>query len=54
MRPRSAQEQKDVTSWAGHRNEAAHGEFDKLSHDRARLMVDGINLFMQTRAVTSS
>lgn len=44
------QDLKDITSWAGLRNDAAHGEFDALDLPRARLMVDGINLFMQQRA----
>jgi hypothetical protein len=34
---------------AGQRNEAAHGQFENLSKQRARIMVDGINLFMQKR-----
>lgn len=37
------QEHKDVTSWAGLRNDAAHGRFDGLSRARAQLMVDGVN-----------
>ena len=41
------QDEKDITSWAGQRNEAAHGRFDELSRERARLMADGINLFMR-------
>ena len=43
----SAQDVKDITSWAGHRNEAAHGQFDQLSRQRAQIMVDGVNLFLQ-------
>jgi hypothetical protein len=45
----TTQDVKDVTSWAGQRNEAAHGDFDKLSIERAQIMVDGINLFMRQR-----
>ena len=45
----SAQDVKDITSWGGQRNEAAHGEFDKLSRQRAQLMVDGINLFIRQK-----
>jgi hypothetical protein len=45
----SKQEVKDITAWAGQRNEAAHGEFDNLSRQRAQIMVDGINLFLQKR-----
>lgn len=43
----SAQDLKDITSWAGLRNHAAHGEFDQVQIERARLMADGINLFMR-------
>jgi hypothetical protein len=46
---------KDVTSWAGLRNEAARGQFDDLSRERAVLMADGINLFMRQKGpVTTS
>jgi hypothetical protein len=38
---------KDITVWAGLRNDAAHGDFDGISRERAGLMADGINLFMQ-------
>ncbi|MFD0856803.1 hypothetical protein ACFQ07_31515 [Actinomadura adrarensis] len=45
----SRQEVKDITAWAGRRNDAAHGDFDDLTRESARLMVDGINLFLQKR-----
>jgi AcrR family transcriptional regulator len=45
----SAQDVKDVTAWAGQRNEAAHGNFDLLSRARAQIMIDGINLFMRQK-----
>jgi hypothetical protein len=45
----SRQEVKDITAWAGRRNDAAHGDFSDLSRGSARLMVDGINLFLQKR-----
>lgn len=45
----SKQEKKDITAWAGLRNAAAHGEFEELSRERAHIMVDGINLFLQKR-----
>jgi hypothetical protein len=49
------QDVKDVTSWAGVRNEAAHGQFADLSRQRAALMADGVNLFMRQKgAVTTS
>lgn len=48
----TVQDVKDVTAWAGQRNEAAHGDFDKLSRPRAQILVDGINLFMRQRTPT--
>src|SRR5439155_5035765 len=47
------QDEKDITAWAGQRNEAAHGEFEKLSRERAQIMVDGLNLFMRKKLVTN-
>ncbi len=46
----SKQDVKDITSWAGIRNHAAHGEWDEVS-DRARirLMLEGVNLFMRQK-----
>jgi len=42
------QDVKDITSWAGIRNHAAHGEWDEVSdRSRAKLMLEGINLFMR-------
>ena len=41
----SAQNFKDITSWAGLRNSAAHGRFEDVSRESARLMMLGINLF---------
>jgi hypothetical protein len=43
----SVQEVKDVTSWGGMRNEAAHGKFDRIELANAGLMAQGINFFMQ-------
>jgi hypothetical protein len=45
------QDNKDITTWADQRNDAAHGNFDSLTFDRARLMVDGIELFMRRHAI---
>ena len=44
----SKQDVKDITSWAGIRNNAAHGQWTELE-DKARvnLMLDGVNLFMR-------
>ena len=46
----SKQDAKDITSWGGIRNHAAHGEWDEVS-DRARirLMLEGVNLFMRQK-----
>jgi len=44
----SKQDAKDITSWAGTRNHAAHGEWDQVSdRERVRLMLEGVNLFMR-------
>jgi len=42
------QDFKDITSWTGLRNHAAHGEWDEVS-DRQRIgmMLEGVNLFMR-------
>jgi len=42
------QDLKDITSWAGIRNEAAHGNFDEVN-DRKRILnaIEGVNLFMR-------
>lgn len=39
--------QKNVTSWLGLRNDAAHGHYEKYEHANVRLMLDGISLFVQ-------
>ena len=46
----SKQDVKDITSWAGVRNHAAHGEWDKVSdQNRIRLMLEGVNLFLRQK-----
>ena len=42
------QDIKDITSWGGIRNHAAHGEWEEVG-DRRRvaLMLEGVNLFMR-------
>jgi hypothetical protein len=45
----TAQDVKDITAWGGMRNDAAHGNFGAITIDRARIMVDGINLFMRQK-----
>lgn len=42
------QDYKDITSWAGLRNHAAHGEWDEVDDkNRVSLMLEGVNLFMR-------
>jgi hypothetical protein len=44
----SRQDIKDITSWAGIRNHAAHGEWDQVGdRNRVRLMLESVNLFMR-------
>lgn len=42
------QDVKDITSWAGIRNDATHGNFDVVN-DRKRILnaIEGVNLFMR-------
>ncbi len=42
------QDIKDVEQMAGLRNQAAHGEHDSLSTERAGLMEQQVNLFLET------
>jgi hypothetical protein len=42
------QDVKDIVSWAGIRNHAAHGEWEEVSDPaRVPLMLEGVNLFMR-------
>lgn len=42
------QDVKDITSWSGLRNHAAHGEWAEVNDkNRISLMLDGVNLFMR-------
>ncbi len=44
----SKQDVKDLISWAGVRNHAAHGEWEEVSDKvRIQLMLEGVNLFMR-------
>jgi hypothetical protein len=44
----SKQDVKDITSWSGIRNHAAHGEWEQLGEKgRIQLMLEGVNLFMR-------
>lgn len=40
------QEKKDIDAWAGNRNEAAHGHFGTIDHDKAVRMAGGIGMFL--------
>lgn len=44
----SKQDLKDITSWAGIRNDATHGNFEEVN-DRNRILnaIEGVNLFMR-------
>ena len=49
----SKQDVKDITSWAGVRNHAAHGEWEQVNdRNRIRLALEGVNLFMRQRQGT--
>lgn len=49
----SKQDTKDITSWAGIRNHAAHGEWEEVSdRNRIRLMLEGVNLFIRKYTAT--
>ncbi|GAB5418240.1 MAG: hypothetical protein Crog4KO_16550 [Crocinitomicaceae bacterium] len=42
------QDAKDITSWAGIRNDAAHGHWEEVSDNpRIKLMLEGVNLFIR-------
>jgi hypothetical protein len=44
----SKQDIKDITSWSGLRNYAAHGEWDEVNDkNRISVMLEGVNLFMR-------
>ena len=45
------QDIKDITSWGGTRNDAAHGHWDKVKNpENITLMLQGVNLFMRKHA----
>ena len=42
------QDIKDITAWAGTRNDATHGKWEEVSdRNRIRLMLEGVNLFIR-------
>lgn len=42
------QDSKDIISWGGIRNDAAHGHFDEVKdRNRIKLMLEGVNLFIR-------
>lgn len=42
------QDSKNITAYAGIRNDAAHGFFDKINREQVDLMLQGVNLFLGT------
>lgn len=42
---------KQLRAWAGIRNDAAHGDFEKFSRTNVELMIQGINNFLATYMV---
>lgn len=49
----SKQDQKDILSWAGLRNEAAHGKWEEINdRERAKIMLEGVNLFFRRYSAT--
>ena len=47
------QDSKDITSWAGLRNHAAHGEWNEVNDKkRISLMLEGVNFFMRKYSTT--
>lgn len=50
----TSHEAKQITAWAGLRNQAAHGEnLDELTRAQAQNMADGVNLFMQAHDLSA-
>lgn len=48
----SAQDIKDITSWGGLRNAAAHGKWDEVNDkNRVLIMLEGVNLFMRQTSI---
>lgn len=46
------QDYKDLTSWAGLRNHAAHGEWEEVADKRRiKIMIEGVNLFMRKYSI---
>jgi hypothetical protein len=44
------QDMKDITSWAGIRNDAAHGKWDDVKdRNRIRLMLESVNYFLRVK-----
>ncbi|MBU2996645.1 hypothetical protein KO500_09370 [Cellulophaga baltica] len=42
------QDVKDIVSWGGTRNDAAHGHWENVADkNRIKIMLDGVNLFMR-------
>jgi hypothetical protein len=49
----SRQDVKDIVSWAGIRNAAAHGEWETVKdRSRVQVMLEGVNLFLRQNSPT--
>lgn len=45
----SKQDMKDITAWAGMRNDAAHGHWEQVNDKkRIKIMLESVNLFIKT------
>jgi len=42
---------KDITAWAGLRNEAAHGNWDQFTDEDVKRMLDGVRQFVTEHPV---
>jgi len=51
----TSQDNKDILAWSGLRNEAAHGKWEEInSRERAKIMLEGVNLFIRRYSVNEN
>lgn len=49
------QEQKELTAWAGIRNDASHGKWEKCAvREKVQLYLEQVNLFIKTKTLSNS
>ncbi len=48
------QDLKDLTAWAGIRNDASHGHWDKVTQEKVGIMLRGVDLFLKTYSPIAS